>query len=123
MTALRGTALDRARRRWLHGDMKWATAFGLALTHALSWVVICLSTCLMPAVAKHACCSNEAAVRSVERDCCSVAPTVPPDSAPAADAPPMIARADARVVTALRLPARFDTAVRAAASPPLTLRI
>lgn len=104
--------------------MRRAAAFGVAMVHGLSWVVVCLSTCLMaPAVAKHPCCSSETAVRTVERDCCSVAPTVPPDSVPAADAPATIAAAENRLVMVVRLPVRFDSAVRAAASPPLTLRI
>lgn len=104
--------------------MRRAAAFGLALGYSLSWVLVCLSACMaQPSPAEHACCEQEAGISAAKRDCCSTAPTVTPHVPLVAAIPQAVA---AEIAPALAVPRALlarVTAVRAAASPPLVLRV
>ena len=104
--------------------MRRASAGFLALGYSLSWILVCLSACMAePASTAHPCCAQEAGISAVQRDCCSTLPTVTPQTPLVADVPPAIASgAFAQPVVPRTLPAPV-TAVRAAASPPLVLRV
>ena len=117
------TLTGRGRGAPIEG-MRRTSAFCLALGYALSWLVVCLSTCLMESpAAKHACCSQGPGIRAVQRDCCSSAPTARPDSAPGISAPIASAAAPLAVAVLAYAPAACVLPVRVAASPPLVLRI
>lgn len=104
--------------------MRRASAFCLAVGYAISWLVVCLSTCMMaPTTEVHACCADEPGIRAVQRDCCSSDPTVQPDSVHAAEALPPTAASQLTLVVVVPLPRGMALPVRAAASPPLVLRV
>jgi hypothetical protein len=104
--------------------MRRASAFGLALGYSLSWVLVCLSACMaQPSPAEHACCAQEAGVSATKRDCCSTAPTVTPHVPLVADMPQAAAADFVPQLIAPRTLLAPVTAVRAAASPPLVLRV
>jgi len=104
--------------------MRRATAFGIALGYALSWIVVCLSTCLMESpAAPHGCCPEETGIRAVPRDCCAVAPTARPNPVPVVGVPPIASAARMPLAAVSPVADAFPLPVRAAASPPLVLRI
>jgi hypothetical protein len=104
--------------------MRRASAFCLAVGYAVSWLVVCLSTCMTaPKGEVPACCADEPGIRSAQRECCSSAPTLQPDAAQTAEAPPADVASHLPTAVAVRLPREIARPVRAAASPPLVLRI
>jgi hypothetical protein len=103
--------------------MRRASAFGLALGYSLSWILVCLSACMaQSASAQHACCAQETGMSAAKRDCCSTAPTVTPHAPLAAAVPQATADLVPQFIAPRTLVAPV-TAVRAAASPPLVLRV
>jgi hypothetical protein len=117
-------ALTARIRGGLMYPMRRASAFGLALGYSLSWILVCLSACMAAsASAQHPCCAQEAGISAVQRDCCATSPTVTTQTPLVAHVPPSIATAAFSQPVVLRtLPAPV-TPVRAAASPPLVLRV
>jgi hypothetical protein len=104
--------------------MRRASAFGLALGYSLSWILVCLSACMAQSEsAEHACCAQEAGLSAAKRDCCSTAPTVTPHVPLVADVPQATAADVAPELVVPRMLLAPATAVRAAASPPLVLRV
>jgi hypothetical protein len=104
--------------------MRRASAFCLALGYAVSWIVVCLSACMIePAASEHACCADQPGVRAVLRDCCSFVPTVQPDSTHVAAPPPPVASSQMTSAIDARSPRTMARPVRASASPPLVLRV
>jgi hypothetical protein len=104
--------------------MRRASAFGLALGYSLSWIMVCLSACMaQSAPAEHACCAQEAGISAAKRDCCSTAPTVTPHVPLVAAIPHAVAAEVAPLRIEPRILLAPVTTVRAAASPPLVLRV
>jgi len=95
----------------------------LAAGYGLSFVVVCLGSCLAgPAAAEHTCCDQQDGFRAAARDCCVVTQGVSP-------APTHVAPAISVVFflpdVAVFLPPVVTYAGPAtlAASPPLVLRV
>jgi hypothetical protein len=104
--------------------MRRVCAFGLALGYCLSWILVCLSACMaQSAAAEHACCAQEAGINAAKRDCCSTAPTVTPQVHLVAGVPRAAATGVAPEFIEVRTFPAPVTPVRAAASPPLVLRV
>jgi hypothetical protein len=104
--------------------MRRASAFGLALGYFLSWIMVCLSACMAPsASAEHACCAQETGINAVQRDCCSSAPTITPHAPLIAEVPQAAVGGEPTSLVVPRALLAPVTAVRAAASPPLVLRV
>jgi hypothetical protein len=104
--------------------MRRASAFGLALGYSLSWIMVCLSACMAQAApSEHACCAQEEGMSAAKRDCCSTAPTVTSHAPVVSDVPPAAAAEVARQRIAPHTALAPVRAVRAAASPPLVLRV
>jgi hypothetical protein len=97
----------------------------VAAMQALTFVFVCLGTCLSADTPKHACCARGAGLRAAAPsapDCCAAHPTLKAARFLVSVAHPPIAP----VALALAVPPAFASALAApppAASPPLVLRI
>ena len=104
--------------------MRRLASLCLAAGYSVSFLAVCLVACLSPATGQdHSCCTAGQGIRAMDTDCCSVVagvnhggtdvtPASPAAVAPAETAPPSVP-----VLLA------WARSVRAAASPPLILRI
>ena len=102
--------------------MRRFVGISVAVAYGLSFVAVCLATCLMPVAADHACCATGDSIRAADQDCCSITPGVShgtDSAAPQAKTVP-----PSTVETMASIPLLHESAdVRASASPPLVLRI
>jgi hypothetical protein len=96
----------------------------VAAAYALSFLVVCLGTCLAAApVAEHGCCGGREGVRAAPVDCCSVTPSAAPDG-PTAGACASLAIVSSSWPAAVVSPARSPLVLASlASSPPLILRV
>jgi len=103
--------------------MSRTSIFLVAAGYMLSFLVVCLGTCLAGAPpAEHACCVGEDGFRAAARDCCHVTPGASPDGPLLAQPGPSGAPLSDAVVYGPSLVAAAPAA-KLAASPPLVLRI
>jgi hypothetical protein len=102
--------------------MRRLCIWALAVGYGVSFVAVCLAACLTGPAADHACCPTDDGLRAADKDCCSVTPGV---SHGGAATPVVVSRLTAIPTLVVELPVAYaDLApVRAAASPPLILRI
>jgi hypothetical protein len=104
--------------------MRRAGILLVAAGYGLSFLVVCLGACFAtaPDGDEHACCADEG-FRATARDCCSVTPGASPESPVVAKWAPRALVAPVAEVIAQPVPLPRGASARAAASPPLVLRI
>ena len=104
--------------------MRRTSLLVVAAAYALSFLVVCLGTCVAAApAAEHGCCGGQEGIRAVAVDCCSVTPGAAPH-APMAGAPPSTVALTTSLPEDLGFSwCRHPARPRLAASPSLVLRI
>ena len=104
--------------------MRRASILLLAAVCGLSFVVVCLGTCLAStAAAEHACCDQEDGFRTAARDCCVVTQGVSPAPTHVAPVISVVFFLPDYVGTLLPPVVTYAGPATPAASPPLVLRV
>lgn len=96
----------------------------LAVTYALTFVVVCLGGCLAPATgASHPCCAEGPGLGAPSVDCCKVVSSVRGPSLTVVETPAVTTAPIWPTIAFFRAPAVHDTVSPLSPSPPLILRI
>jgi len=105
-------------------EMKRTVTLLVALGYGLSFVIVCLSACLMgPMAADHACCADDEGIRAAGQDCCSVTPGVAHAGGPMVTALPAVAGAVPSPHAILEPAFAPRGPAGVSLSPPLVLRV